>query len=299
MQLQQADISSFYVASQAMKELCQPLFEHTPIRYFDYQHYYRNGRYLSMSTHPEYTIRYINRELYPNLSDLDTQSKLNTQNRVGENLQYVFMSEVMALPQGAAKNNPRKYINNILMSKEFDIHHRIYFIKPENDYFKLCGFGIPIDSTSIFEGYLNLLDFFERFITYFEFQGYHLIEQAKKTILQLDNFVIPTKLSTIQNESVRIPPLDLFPDFYHVPVNANEVVKLSHREMECLILKMNGDSAKEIGKFLGISNRTVEKTLLNIKEKTRLLSKYELNHLLNEQGVFRLFSGYKNIKNSK
>lgn len=56
-------------------------------------------------------------------------------------------------------------------------------------------------------------------------------------------------------------------------------LKLSHREAECLKLTRMGKTAKQIGLELGISQRTVEEYLNNIKEKFNLKYKHELFEL--------------------
>ncbi len=53
-------------------------------------------------------------------------------------------------------------------------------------------------------------------------------------------------------------------------------VKLSRREMDCLGLTIKGFTAKKIAKDLGISHRTVEEYLVNIRTKTGASSKAEL-----------------------
>lgn len=53
-------------------------------------------------------------------------------------------------------------------------------------------------------------------------------------------------------------------------------ILLSKREMECLKLTIKGYTAKKIAKFLGISHRTVEEYIVNIRLKVGVNSKAEL-----------------------
>lgn len=53
-------------------------------------------------------------------------------------------------------------------------------------------------------------------------------------------------------------------------------VKLSSREAECLFFLLRGKTAKLIAKFLGISSRTVEEHLSNLKHKFNARNKYDL-----------------------
>lgn len=53
-------------------------------------------------------------------------------------------------------------------------------------------------------------------------------------------------------------------------------IMLSFREMECLSYLARGYSAKEVAKILGVSSRTVEYHLQNIKLKTGLRYKSDI-----------------------
>jgi DNA-binding CsgD family transcriptional regulator len=55
-----------------------------------------------------------------------------------------------------------------------------------------------------------------------------------------------------------------------------ENVYLTNREIQCLRLHVRGQSAKEIAMTIGLSRRTVEHYLENIKKKLRVSSKTEL-----------------------
>ena len=61
-----------------------------------------------------------------------------------------------------------------------------------------------------------------------------------------------------------------------IPNLINNKTYLSKRELECLHLTIKGYTAKRIGRELGISHRTVEEYLLNIRIKTGASSKAEL-----------------------
>ncbi len=64
----------------------------------------------------------------------------------------------------------------------------------------------------------------------------------------------------------------------------NEVVGLSNRERECLLYLLQGSTAKQTAKSIGISNRTVETHISNIKVKLGLKNKGEI--------VFYLFKEF-------
>ncbi len=53
-------------------------------------------------------------------------------------------------------------------------------------------------------------------------------------------------------------------------------IQLSHREQECVSFISRGMTAKQIGKALNISNRTVETYLENVKRKLCCSNRAEL-----------------------
>jgi len=53
-------------------------------------------------------------------------------------------------------------------------------------------------------------------------------------------------------------------------------IKLSDREAECLFFILRGKTAKLIGKYLGVSPRTIEEYVSNLKTKFNAQNKYEL-----------------------
>lgn len=59
-------------------------------------------------------------------------------------------------------------------------------------------------------------------------------------------------------------------------ISANTTVDFSKRELECLQLTLRGKTAKQIGVILGLSSRTVEQYLGNLKYKMGVTSKSAL-----------------------
>ena len=66
---------------------------------------------------------------------------------------------------------------------------------------------------------------------------------------------------------------------FFIRVN-NETIIFSEREMECITLLVEGKSIKSIAEKLGISNRTVEAHINNIKIKAKVSYKNELIALI-------------------
>ena len=106
----------------------------------------------------------------------------------------------------------------------------------------------------------NSMDFLERFIIYFEFQAHDLIVKKENPLIYLPGFLSP--LSQIPQQTM-LSDLNFFPDEYYINIHSFQAIKISQREMQCLMLTLNGGSAKEVGKFLNLSHRTVEKNIVS------------------------------------
>ncbi len=58
---------------------------------------------------------------------------------------------------------------------------------------------------------------------------------------------------------------------------------ITERELECINLLKENYTAKEIGRILGISNRTVESHFYNIKQKTSAKNKKDILRIFMHQ----------------
>jgi DNA-binding CsgD family transcriptional regulator len=91
--------------------------------------------------------------------------------------------------------------------------------------------------------------------------GKHSLAASLSAVLELNLFDSDKMPVTKQNQTSSL---------------INNKTYLSKRELECLQLTLKGYTAKRIGRELGISHRTVEEYLVNIRVKTGASSKAEL-----------------------
>lgn len=87
-----------------------------------------------------------------------------------------------------------------------------------------------------------------------------------------ESLALITKLGLLNYKSDHILPGSTFCDSY-----------LSKRESQCLHYYVQGKTAKEIGKALQLSPRTVENYIQNIKTKLNIWTKAELIHFYNQR----------------
>lgn len=265
-----------------VRAICKPLFTNTQINYFDYNLHYYSGEYFVLSSHPQFHINYLKEKLYV------TQQELQRFLESGQRI--TILSENNELPTGASDYLPQKYQRNIILSKHWDIYHRLYFVIPEKEYIKVCGFGASSSATSIYEFLLNSIDLLEQFIYYFEYQAYSLISKGKTQ--KLKN--LPGYLDIVKNEteacclSAALQELFFCPKKFIIPWQKQEL-EFTRKEMQTIALAVSGFTAKEIALKLHVSIRTVENRLYRLKQRTGTITRQELRAILTKHRVFKLF----------
>jgi len=173
---------------------------------------------------------------------------------------------------------PSRQFANSDMAKYFNISNLVMLYKVHKDYTECCHFGSTADNYKAQQLFVNHRDLLERFIEYFREQGASLINQAK-----LQPIILPDKYKRdISHDQPMLMPHDKDAFIKSTRVLALSEqrceIQLSKREIESLYHYTQGKTAKEIGKILQLSNRTIENYLRNIKCKLGVTSKVELIH---------------------
>lgn len=162
---------------------------------------------------------------------------------------------------------PKQYIyDDNVRSRGID--HGIFIIEPHDDYCEYFAFATNKGNEKIINTYLTNMDYLKKFAQSFKENAASLIKQAEKQhiILPFHN----DRLDFVDNNI----NIDLF---RHSLASSNSQTKtLTDRQIECCALLLNGKTAKEIGFALGLSARTVEYYLNNIKSKLNCKNKSEL-----------------------
>lgn len=222
--------------ADAVKNICNPLFEYAPLHYFHHAKLYDNGLLSILVTHPEFHKHFwdkkYNESLFPNYKP------------------GIFFNESYA---NSALKDARDF---------FDIDNMLMIIKRFKGYFEVFGFGGKAGSTETLQFYLKNPDALERFTHYFNHVGSKLIKKAEKNLILSEGykplFINQEKESDILERA-----------------HGNTVI-LSKRERECLILLSKGKSMKKIADELLLSPRTIEHYVENIKTKFGVRTKDDL-----------------------
>lgn len=171
--------------------------------------------------------------------------------------------------RGNKESAPRNYKDQILLwstlpnQYEYDenvrsrgIDHGMFIFEPKGDSLEAFAFATQKENVGIINTYLTKLDFLKTFTHYFRDKAAALINSAEKS-----KIILP-----FHNDKLNFIEKDVNVDFK----------LLSNRQIECCSLLVNGKTSKEIANLLGLSIRTVEYYISNVKVKLHCKNKAEL-----------------------
>lgn len=154
--------------------------------------------------------------------------------------------------------------SRLQISEHFHLHHNLELIQNTPQGLEIFGFAVKNKDSGIINTYLNKLTEFNNFIAEFKKQAAALILEATHE---------PINLSPGKSTATKI--------FNH----NQHMIKLNKRELEVLIALHEGLSAKETAKKLGLSPRTIEYYLANVKNKLGISKKTALAKFVSEHHI--------------
>ena len=239
-------------------EITKPL-EALGIIGFYYIRLYEDGSFLDLSARPDWSLLYFQKLFagqYP-LSALSDHIYIEN----GVNL-WTLNADNPIWQDGIA---------------HFGYGNGITLCEQRQGFKELYSFYARADNTHINDFYLRHLDFLEKFKKMFVEKGQRLIRQADQY-----RFILPERYHTPENPTTALPK-----SLQHI-FNQEDQECLetpTPREIECLSLFSKGFSSKEIGGLLGISQRTVENYIANLKSKWHCNKITELLQLALQQNL--------------
>ncbi|KIE05186.1 hypothetical protein NF27_EM00120 [Candidatus Jidaibacter acanthamoeba] len=185
----------------------------------------------------------------------------------------LYLSEVLSTPIGKLNHFlwSTKLLdgNDSMLIDKFNVGNGISFFQKKHDIIECWSF--VMDCTHE-QGDLFLLDnisFLKQFILYFNHHSRSLVENLISSKISLPKLPKELVLSIIkQNNDQQITTKNIQIQNYSINITENNCINLTKREVECLQNLALGKSVKEIANILGISDRTVEVHLNNIKLKS-------------------------------
>lgn len=244
---------------QDVSDIALPL-QNINVSYFHHVRSYINGSRISLSNNQPWMLHYYSRQYY-------LQPAINKKIDNERNYQII-------LP-----NTENKIFFDLY--KNFQISNCLIILEACNTYTDTFYFGTSPENYKITEFYINNLHIFKRFILYFRDRGSSLIKQANSDPiifpLQFEKLLMEEKKSNENSHSI-----DSIKNFLNqTPVNkyylvGQEKLHFTQKDIDTLKLCLEGSTSKEIAKVLGVSYRTVETRLEDIKIKLGCRNKIEI-----------------------
>jgi LuxR family transcriptional regulator, quorum-sensing system regulator SolR len=146
------------------------------------------------------------------------------------------------------------YDNQLLdMKKNYNIDHGICFVKVHENHTDIFDFATDNHRSDLINFYLNNIDLLNNFFLEYCMQFKDLLAW-----FALNAMEIPLRPKDFKRS---IP---------------GQLSSLTPREMECLSLIVQGNTAKMVARHLNVSYRTVERHIENSKEKLKVRYQAEL-----------------------
>ena len=246
-----------------MKEISAPLQKYMGIRSFSYMRIYNDCSYLSLLNGYEE----FNKIYFETIEKSDPHFIQTMQNTI--------VSE----PQFSLWPTERKNLTPIFSLLEaYDIWHGFQITYRKDGYCEMFSFTFDRESDDKREFFLKNALLLLKFVDYFRSQSIDIIGNKDKNKLA----VFPQKFTITQAISDDSLVRQRFLSELDKPLllkgENGYVVKLTKRETECLKSIVSNKTAKEAANILGISPRTIELHISNIKQKLGISYK---NQLLN------------------
>lgn len=239
-------------SSNLIKEVCAPLLNSIGITYFNYIKIYNQDCSREFLTNnPEWIKHFYKHALYNSVGAIDVEHLLPKG--------FILWSEVDE--KDPAYLQGREY---------FNIDHGITFVVKRKDTTLLYVFGSKRENHQINNFYASNIDLLQRFIHYFTDQAHHLIQEAAKNRVYLPEpqKINPERVNNINvSKRMRKEFLSRATVSRYYLLNESDELYLTPKQAECASLFIKGLTAKQIAIRMGVSYRTVEGQVQDIKSK--------------------------------
>lgn len=244
-------------SSQDVGSICNPILESIGITYFNYLkiHHGDSSREL-LTNNAQWIDHFYKNELYKSVGAVDIEHLLPKG--------YFLWSEL--------NGNDPIYSQG---RETFNIDNGISFVIKRKDVTHLYIFGSTRDNTKINNFYIRNVDLLKRFILYFKDKGSSLISQAEKNRIYLPEKQIIDTSRLKQHQLSESDRKRFYKkteiEKYYLLSEADDLY-LTRKQAECVAYLVEGATAKQCAKALGISYRTVESYFNDIKNKISLVT---------------------------
>ena len=268
-------------SANEVNDICRPLKD-IGITYFNYLKIYKDGSRELLTNNAPWIDHFYKNALYLTAGVVDVEHLLPKG--------YFLWSELDL-------NDPA-YSQG---QESFNIDNGVSFVIKRDEITYLYIFASTKDNMHINNFYIRNVDLFRRFIQYFHDRGSDLIKQAKsnKIVLPQQQIINSNRLKNIEI------PSNIRRSFYKKTkmdkcylLDVSDDLYLTPKQAEVATYLVVGATAKQCARQLGISYRTVETYIEEIKQKIFQflginLSKGELAEFLIKTGIQNIVFPHK------
>ncbi|WP_232505584.1 helix-turn-helix transcriptional regulator [Legionella clemsonensis] len=238
--------------------LCKDLFKVTGINHFSYVEMNDTGNFIWLGTDSKYFERCIHQQLV----ETAPISILKTYPKNGFYLIDIYQEEYK---QYSAP------VFQLLNHFEYGHSFRILEIADYNR-IKLYSFDAPLGKRDINHVYLNNLEIFKKFSSYFEDKITFIRDKFDANSLQDNKYAEFIHLWNSSFKQNGIMDHTLPTMFY----SAESKIQITPREREVLFWYIKGKTSEETAKLLDVSRRTIERHFENLRDKFGCFSKNQI-----------------------
>ena len=252
-----------------LQELCEPL-KLFDISNFAYGKITKDQKFFRVGTHERYTELFFKQNFY---NQVDAYRGLLHPDSFAEEKRTLFFLWNLHGPGGT-------------MRMSVDMWNGISFYQTTEDYIETWAFGGSLEDTGLTEFYLNNLDILKKFFTYFKSAAKDMIDITDKT-KTIDIAFHDKAQNPYRADPQKVLEFNkkILTKKYCLSIGQKEF-SLSLREVECLLYKSQGLTAKHIARKCDISPRTVETHFNKILFKSGLETMNQLLYVCKEEGLF-------------
>lgn len=279
MSKQEKVVNIAFNSAESIRDICKPLFDIFGLNYFDFFRAYNDGSRVYLCSSVDW-LEYEFQQTYWHTNNFAIA--------IPDNINHLTWSDITHyMPQSEQVLFQDKHKDAY---NHFDFCNGVALIDRGMDYVDFYNFGAGRDNQLIYEIYLREIDILKRFILYFR-------EAANPIILQ----VIANRARQTENGQNAViveqnnTELDIKKNLFlsKTPLKrlyfADLQTYLTVQEANCLKLLSSGLSVKQIARQLGISPRSAETYIGNIKIKLNCSRQSELTAIARD---FRFFDAY-------
>lgn len=232
-----------------MQAICEPVLAQHNIKHFSYGRFFDDGTFYMLMTHRGCYKLVLEKEhpLFPIIPNSMLKPRFN----------YICMPSL--------DDSFSPVLKDIIDIA--NVSHYMILFERHDHYFDFYAYAAANGSAKDVNAYLSNLSHFENFKLHFTRKADHLISAAAKDKNILPYHMRPNFGGLKQHDNV--------PKHYYLGGEFNDIY-LTRQEVHALKYLAHGETMKEAGGLAGLSPRTIESYLNNVRMKMGLNKRHEI-----------------------